>query len=387
MRRRSSEGFVPKSGDSLVIEAAEMTSLLAALRARGHTPIGPTVRDGAIVLAEIDDASPLPAGWADDQDGGRYRLKRRDDGALFGHAVGPHSWKRWLHPPTVVRWRAHRDSGGFVAEPERHQPPLYAFIGVRPCELAAILVQDRVFLGGPFVDPAYRSRREGAFVVAVQCSSPSGTCFCASMGTGPRAESAFDLALTEILGGPRHEIVVEVGSDRGAAVASAIPHRPAEAADLEAAAAVAARARASMGRSLETDGLKDALYRRYEDSRWDEVGRRCLGCANCTMVCPTCFCATVEDATDLAGTQTERRRVWDSCFSQEFSYVHGGSVRTSAGARYRQWITHKLATWHDQFGVSGCVGCGRCITWCPVGIDITAEARAVRPADAQGSRP
>jgi Fe-S oxidoreductase len=105
------------------------------------------------------------------------------------------------------------------------------------------------------------------------------------------------------------------------------------------------------------------------------------------MVCPTCFCATVEDATDLTGSATERRRVWDSCFSQEFSYIHGGSVRTSAGARYRQWITHKLATWHEQFGVSGCVGCGRCITWCPVGIDITAEARAVRQGDAQGSRP
>jgi ferredoxin len=371
----------------VVIEAGAMATLLDILRQKGHTPIGPTVRDGAVVLAEIEDASQLPAGWTDEQDGGRYRLMRRDDGALFGHAVGPHSWKRWLHPPMVVRWRARRDNGGFVAEPERTPPPLYAFVGVRPCELGAILVQDRVFLGGPFVDPAYRARREGVFVVAVQCSSPSGTCFCASMGTGPRADADFDLALTEILGGPRHELVVEIGTERGAAVAEALPRRPADTADLEAAAAVVARARASMGRSLATDGLKEALYHRYEDPRWDEVGRRCLGCANCTMVCPTCFCATVEDATDLAGTETERRRIWDSCFSQEFSYVHGGSVRTSAGARYRQWITHKLATWHDQFGVSGCVGCGRCITWCPVGIDITAEARAVRPADAQGSRP
>jgi formate hydrogenlyase subunit 6/NADH:ubiquinone oxidoreductase subunit I len=371
----------------VVIEAGAMATLLDTLRQKGHTPIGPTVRDGAVVLAEIEDASQLPAGWTDEQDGGRYRLKRRDDGALFGYAAGPHSWKRWLHPPTVVRWRARRENGGFVAEPERTPPPLYAFVGVRPCELAAILVQDRVFLGGPFVDPAYRSRREGAFIVAVQCGAPSGTCFCASMGTGPRVDTGFDLALTEIVRGPSHEIVVEVGTERGASVAEALPHRPAAAADLEAAAAVVARARSSMGRALETEGLKETLYRRYEDPRWDEVGRRCLGCANCTMVCPTCFCATVEDATDLAGTQTERRRIWDSCFSQEFSYVHGGSVRTSAGARYRQWITHKLATWHDQFGVSGCVGCGRCITWCPVGIDITAEARAVRPADAQGSRP
>jgi sulfhydrogenase subunit beta (sulfur reductase) len=378
---------VPKPGDSLVIEPAAVAALLGSLRERGHTPIGPTVRDGAIVLAEIEDASQLPAGWGDEQDGGRYRLRRRDDGALFAHAASPHSWKRWLHPPTVVRWRARRDQAGFVAEPEKVEPPRYAFVGVKPCELAAILVQDRVFLGGPFVDPAYRARREGVFVVAVQCGAPSASCFCASMGTGPAVEGDFDLALTELLDGGRHELLLAVGSERGAAVAAELPHRPADADDLDRGNAALARARASVAREIETDGLKDALYRRYEDPHWDEVGRRCLGCANCTMVCPTCFCATVEDATDLAGAQTERRRVWDSCFSQEFSYVHGGSVRTSAGARYRQWITHKLATWHDQFGTSGCVGCGRCITWCPVGIDITAEARAVRPAAAERGRP
>jgi len=376
-----------KPGDTLVVEARELDALFGALRERGHTLLGPTVRDGAIVLAEIGGASDLPAGWTDEQDGGRYRLRRRDDGALFGYAVGPHAWKRWLHPPAVVRWRARRDARGFVAEPDTAPPARYAFVGVRPCELAAILVQDRVFLGGPFVDPAYRSRRESAFLLAVSCGSPAGTCFCASMGTGPKAGPGFDLALTEVVGDGRHDFLVEVGTERGAEVAEGAPHRPAEPPDLDAARAVLAAAEGNMGRSLDTEGLKDALYRHYEDPRWDEVAKRCLACANCTMVCPTCFCATVEDETDLVGSATERRRIWDSCFSQEFSYVHGGSVRTSGSARYRQWITHKLATWHEQFGVSGCVGCGRCITWCPVGIDITAEARAVRQGEAQGSRP
>jgi len=141
-----------------------------------------------------------------------------------------------------------------------------------------------------------------------------------------------------------------------------------------------------MGRHLDTEGLKERLDRSYEVPHWDEVAKRCLACGNCTMVCPTCFCATMEDTGDLGNTLTERRRVWDSCFSIEFSYVHGGSVRTSAGARYRQWITHKLAAWHHQFGVSGCVGCGRCITWCPAGIDITAEAAAVLRGHRQGGR-
>jgi sulfhydrogenase subunit beta (sulfur reductase) len=376
-----------RPGDFLVVEASAANALLDALRERGYRIVGPTVRDGAIVLDEIERAADLPVGWTDEHEGGRYRLRRREDAALFGHATGPHSWKRWLHPPALVRWRARREKSGFSAEPDATPPPSFAFVGVRACELSAILVQDRVFIGGPFVDPAYRGRREAAFVLAVNCTSPSGTCFCASMRAGPRAPAGFDLALTERVEAGRHELLLEVGSERGAAVAECLPHRAAEASDLEAAAAAVENAATRMGRVLDGDGLQELLYRRYEDPNWDEVAKRCLGCANCTMVCPTCFCATVEDATDLQGSATERRRVWDSCFSQEFSYVHGGSVRTSAGARYRQWITHKLATWHEQFGVSGCVGCGRCITWCPVGIDITAEARAVRQGDTQGSRP
>ncbi len=130
-------------------------------------------------------------------------------------------------------------------------------------------------------------------------------------------------------------------------------------------------------RGIDTNGIKDLLYQNFEHPRWDNVAQRCLTCANCTMVCPTCFCTTVEDVSDVTGDHAERWRRWDSCFTQSFSYIHGGSVRTSAKARYRQWMTHKLASWIDQFGTSGCVGCGRCITWCPVGIDITEEVRAI----------
>ena len=131
-------------------------------------------------------------------------------------------------------------------------------------------------------------------------------------------------------------------------------------------------------RNIDTTGIKELLYQNFEHPRWDNVAGRCLTCANCTMVCPTCFCTTVEDVTDVTGDHAERWRRWDSCFTQSFSYIHGGSVRTSAKSRYRQWMTHKLASWIDQFGSSGCVGCGRCITWCPVGIDITEEVRAIR---------
>jgi sulfhydrogenase subunit beta (sulfur reductase) len=205
------------------------------------------------------------------------------------------------------------------------------------------------------------------------------------METGPRVQSDFDLLLTELIDEAGHRFLLEAGSAAGAEMAEDLEARPATDADLAAAETLCRRTEGSMGRRLETAGLKERLYRHYESPRWSDVATRCLACANCTMVCPTCFCVSVDDVADLTGAEAERRRRWDSCFTLEFSYVHGGSVRTSGGARYRQWITHKLATWHDQFGVSGCVGCGRCITWCPVGIDITAEARAVRQGEAQGS--
>jgi ferredoxin len=129
---------------------------------------------------------------------------------------------------------------------------------------------------------------------------------------------------------------------------------------------------------METRGIHDLLYQNFEHPRWDEIAARCLSCGNCTMVCPTCFCTNVEDVSDVTGHRAERWRRWDSCFTMSFSYIHGGSVRTSAKARFRQWMTHKLASWIDQFGTTGCVGCGRCIAWCPVGIDLTEEAQALR---------
>ena len=216
--------------------------------------------------------------------------------------------------------------------------------------------------------------------MAVNCGEPASTCFCSSMNAGPRVGDGFDLALTELASDGGSRFLLEVGSERGAALAAELETRPASEPDLAAAEAVLAQAEARIGRRLELAGLKQLLAQHYDDPHWDEVAKRCLTCANCTLVCPTCFCTAVDDVSDLTGAQAERRRRWDSCFTLDFSYIHGGSVRTSAGARYRQWLTHKLGTWQDQFGTSGCVGCGRCITWCPVGIDITAEVAALASA-------
>lgn len=361
-----------------ILERHDFQRLLDALAAHGYRVVGPTIRDGAIIYDEIASESDLPIGWTDEQDGGKYRLKRRADQALFGYVVGPQSWKKFLFPAKLLLWRAKRTGDAFaIVEEPRGDVPL-ACLGVRSCELHAIAVQDKVFLE---TDPVYRTRREALFLVAVNCGQAGGTCFCLSMKTGPRARAGFDLALTEVLDGERHYFVVEVGSERGAEILEQVPHRAAVAEEAAETALAEERASRQMGRSLETAGIKELLYRNYENPRWDQVAGRCLSCANCTLVCPTCFCSTVEEVTDLTGDHAERWRSWDSCFTMDFSLLHGGSVRASTRSRYRQWLTHKLGTWIDQFGTSGCVGCGRCITWCPVAIDITEEVRAIRESE------
>ncbi len=349
---------------------AEMVARLAGER----KVIAPIRRGGAVTLGEISSLDELPAGWTEDQEGGSYRLRRLERPELFGHATPAMPWKRWLYPERAVVMRARRANGEVVIEaPEPDRTPL-AFFGIRSCDVAALGILDRVFLDP--ADPGYQAARERVLIVAAACGRPGGTCFCASMGTGPAPTAGYDVALTELWTGSRHEFLAAPGTDAGAALLQALEGRPATEDDVGAADALVATAAASMGRTLDpTHPTRAAGH--PDHARWDDVARRCLACANCTLVCPTCFCSTTEDTTDLGGTVTERWRTWDSCFSLDFSFMGGAPVRQSTRSRYRQWLLHKLVTWHDQFGTSGCVGCGRCITWCPVGIDLTAEIAAL----------
>lgn len=364
------------TGELFTMGAEGLADLVAILRASGRRVIGPIVRDGAIVHDEVSSVGDLPVGWGDEQDGGRYRLVRRDDVAMFGYSAPSESWKRFLFPPQTLVVRSRRTSDGFEFESPGAKTDPVALLGVRSCDLHAIALQDRVFLQGSSIDPVYRSRRVDLFVVAVNCSTPSSTCFCASMGTGPRADAGFDLALTELIDATSHAFLVQVGSAAGAEVLAKVPHTEATDTHRSRADEVVAGATAAMVRHLDRAAPRQAAGH-LDHPRWDDVADRCLACGNCTMVCPTCFCSSTEDRTSISGDEAERWRRWDSCFSLDFSYLHGGPVRSSVRARYRQWLLHKLVTWEDQFGSSGCVGCGRCITWCPVGIDLTAEIAAL----------
>jgi len=361
-----------------VISPNEIGKLITLLRDAGFTVAGPKIRDGAIVYDELESADDLPVGYTEVQKAAEYRLEKRNDNAMFGYVVGPHSWKKYMFPPKLKLWEAERNGKSFTVKENNTETPKYAFLGVRSCELKAILIQDKVFNNGLFADSFYNKVREGAFIIAISCSQAGGTCFCVSMNTGPKVKSDFDIALTEIINENEHYFVLEEGSARGEEFASKLESRNAEENDLKAAEAAVKNAEDHMGRELDTSNIHELLLNNLEHMQWNDVASRCLSCANCTLVCPTCFCSNVEDVTDLTGDHAERWRSWDSCFTMDYAKVAGGNFRPSPKARYRQWMTHKLATWIDQFGSSGCVGCGRCITWCPVGIDITEEVKSIR---------
>ena len=380
---------LPAIGAPFVLQAADLAQLFPLLERRGYRVVGPAVRGSAIVYDVLKSFEELPAGWTAEQEAGRYRLKRRNDDALFGYAVGAHGWKKFLYPAEARVFAAERNGNGFHILNDDTPPPRYAFLGMRACELAAMAIQDRVLLGEHYSETFYQERRHSVFLVAVNCTVSAPTCFCASMHTGPPAQAGFDLALTELVDAQRHIFVVEAGTRQGAEVLAELGAKEADATARQDAEKAIKAAMAAAQRKLRTTGIREMLYAAFEHPHWEEVASRCMACGNCTMVCPTCFCTTVEDASSVDGRRAERWRKWDSCFTQNFSYIHGGSVRMSIKSRHRQWLTHKLAAWIDQFGGSGCVGCGRCITWCPAGIDITQEvatlweqpAPAAAPAD------
>ena len=363
----------PDAGHPVVLDWTGLTGLVETLTAKGYRVIGPTVRDGAIVLAELDSAAQLPAGQGVETGPGFYRLRSRDDGAVFAHSAGPQGWKQFLHPPRRQLWSAGPD-GEFHAT--RTDSPRYAFLGVRGCDLAAIGTLGTVLGGGRHRDGAFTRVRDGLLVIAANCTEPGGVCFCASMGTGPAAGPGYDIALTEQTGQAGHRFIAEAATAEGARILALVPHRGPRPGEVDAAQAEVAAAAGRMGRQMPAVDLPALIGESRESPHWQDVASRCLTCGNCTMVCPTCFCTTAEDVSDLTGDHAERWQRWASCFELDFSYVHGGGVRQSGDSRYRQWISHKLGTWHEQFGSSGCVGCGRCIAWCPAGIDITREAQA-----------
>lgn len=389
----------------LTLPKSRLDDLLQCLAAEGYEIVGPRVEAGCIVLNPIQSSQDLPIGWKDHQGPGMYRLEQGDRSSYFDFVVGPQSWKKYLFSPHQKLWSARQDATGLHITPEVPQPVRRAFFGVRACELHAIAGQDHVFLNGSVdaKDVFYEAARHNVLLIAVECTRSGENCFCTSAGTGPAVRpdripvqssspedhriplplreadvpSFCDLILTEL----DDEFVIRSASDAGERILKQLNLAVAGQDQVREAERRVAATAATMNRTPNLRDARELLLRNLESPVWDDVARRCLSCSNCTMVCPTCFCSSTQDSSDLQGVSAARERHWDSCFNSQFAAVHGGNYRSTIRSRYRHWLTHKFSYWHDQFGESGCVGCGRCITWCPVGIDVTAEIDAIRRDD------
>lgn len=367
-----------------VLTPAGLGQLLDVLADDGRELVGPTVRGGAIVIDPIAGIDDLPCGWGDEQEPGRYALRQRQDGAYFGFAAPAGGWKRHLFPARSVLWRSRRDgrSMSIEVDPEPTRP--MAFIGIRGCDLAAIGIQDKVFLSRGNPDPIYSARRANLFLVAVNCSAPADTCFCDSMGVGPTVESGADITLTEIDPGDpaNHRFIARALTAAGQGVLAEVMAVggavAAAGGDMSTAEHAAACSRELLRKRIDPTGIPELIESAAADPVWADTAERCLSCGNCTLACPTCFCSDIDDLPDVVSGTQERVRTWASCFELDHSFIHGGEIRPSVASRYRQWLTHKFSSWWDQFGNSGCVGCGRCVTWCPVGIDVVESIAQVK---------
>ena len=359
------QGFLPRSAFS---------TLLSELRLRGIHCVGPQVENDCIVYKSLDQVPALPTGIEIEQAAGRYTIHYTGTPRSFAWANGPQALKPILFAPRETLWSCQKDLQGsleFLHSQADVHPT--AVIGVRACDLAALALLDQHFLYGKHPDPWYRSRRQALLIIAVNCTHPSATCFCHSTGDGPEVRGPYDVLLDELEDG----YIVRSGSTVGNELINSLPLQAVTREQKKLVEAQNTQAIKQQTRSLPSKNLYQSLFERLNHPHWQTVADRCLSCGNCTSVCPTCFCYHEIDEPTLDGSESKHVREWDSCFTQGHSYIHGYTVRTDTRLRYRQWLTHKLGSWHEQYGRSGCVGCGRCITWCPVGIDLTEEIPAI----------
>lgn len=356
------------------IKKADLGILIGNLK-RSFLLIGPAIEGEVLTLKEMDPHH-LPSGFRDSQSPGHYRHINKRDENIFAFSNGPDSFKRFFHPPLKEVFRFKRTKKGLqMTEPPEKSIPV-AFFGIRSCDVKALKILDMVFSG--LEGTLYHSMRRNSFIIGLNCLYPSENCFCLSLDTGPEIKNGCDMIITEL----KEHLLIESGVE-GIEFLKGIDYEEASKEDFTEKELVIKQCRAMIKRSVNTKDLPLKIYRNLEHPRWSQVSERCLACGNCTQVCPTCFCNSAFDSIDISslkrpeGFSGKRIRVWDSCFSMNFARVHGGNFRPSRRARYRHWLSHKFGYWIDQFGVIGCVGCGRCITWCPVGIDITEELEAL----------
>lgn len=359
---------------TLFLDRSKLQSLIDALMQSGYQCVGPQVKENSIVYDNISTVAQLPLGYSAEQQPGSYRLVRNSGNRYFAWANGAQNIKPLVFKPRQLIWSVTQDQkGSYVFVEGDAAAPKMAIIGARACDIAALELLDKHFLDGDYRDPFYSAARDNMILIAVNCSHAAETCFCASTGDGPRASFGYDIALSELDSG----FLLHAPSDKGEAIVKQLSLQASTETQRHQAAEEIQQAAKQQQRKVPLRNLYQILISKLEHPRWEDVAARCLSCGNCTMVCPSCFCHAQVEQQALDGGHSDHYRQWDSCFTQGHSYIHGITIRSDTRSRYRQWLMHKFAVWHQQYGRSGCVGCGRCITWCPVGIDVTEELAAL----------
>jgi len=348
----------------------DFDSLLKTLKLEGYHIIAPQVADNAIVYRELLNFSQLPLGVSDIQGRGKYALEVCGHNNWFAWANGPQALKPLLFSANEPLWSATQGEDKTIHfEQKLPEVKPTAVLGVRACDLAALALHDKHFLEREYVDPYYQQRRNSLLLIAVNCSHPSANCFCVSTGDGPFVQQAYDILLTEL----DDRFLISSGSEEGEKICRQLTLDDATETDLQREEDQQKTAIAVQKKSLPNVNIADSLQKKLNHPQWEVIAEKCLSCGNCTAVCPSCFCHKEIDQQSLDGENSLHSRHWDSCFSQEHGHIHGAHIREETSKQYRQWLTHKFSAWVEQYGKSGCVGCGRCISWCPAGIDVTEE--------------
>ena len=351
---------------------SDLEVIFEKLKSDGYQTIAPVVKDGVISYEVIDQSSQIPQGFVEEVDAGTYKLQKVGGEARFDYKVGPTSLKRHFHPPKRKLFSVAKSPEGYQVLPsdDQRSGAKMAVFGMRSCDLAAMSVFDRVSSVFPS-DGFVSNRQRDTLKIVVGCLQAGQLCFCDSMGTGPLPKNDYDLLILEIKQ-PNLHYLVEAKSAVGKTLIDTLGE-PNEFSRNE----YETKAKKTFRTVVKDPKSASAIKQLPDHPVFNEIEKRCMACANCTMVCPTCYCTTTVEKDDLQSGNAERWLTWDSCFQTDYSYIHGGSIRETTKSKYRQWLTHKFSTWHDQFGSSGCVGCGRCMAWCPVGINVVEEINKI----------
>lgn len=341
----------------------------------GFSISGPVFSQNAVKYSPIKSTSQLPWGVIQDADSDTqsYQINKELNKCFkWIKAIG--SAKPYLFKQDVTLWRAlkNEDTGKLEFIQEKQAATEHAIFGLRSCDIQAIKIQDRVLLNGKFPDEVYKAYREKLFVIGVNCSAASKTCFCASVKAGPEInsdEQVAELILTEIDGGFIVNFYTSKANDI-LDLSSLVNATNEQINDAKMSITPA---------TIQQKSIPDLKIRikqipasKGNQEVWNGFMQNCTSCGGCTQVCPTCFCHKTEELPSFDFEESEHLRMWDSCFSKDHGYTSGINHRPDLMSRYQMWMNHKFAEWSNQFGDDGCVGCGRCIDICPVDIDVTA---------------